>query len=350
MNPEPELPAPPRSPWQRLYGGFHAMRRSWYARRAARLPVPVVSIGNLHWGGTGKTPLTAAVAVALLERGLRPAILSRGYKRRDDRIRIVSNGEGPLLGPAVAGDEPAMLAGQLPGVAVLVGPDRHKVGLHAMQRLEPPPQVFLLDDGFSHLRLFRDVDLLVFPAADPWAGGRLPPSGRLREPVSSVRHADAVLLTDGDDEGVALLRRGLARFGLGGPVFSIRTTVDRPTADGHEELAPGTRVMTVAGISRPQRFAAAVEGLGYEIVESLVFPDHHAFPEASLQEIRRTFAGGPADVILTTSKDWVKVLGRTDLPLLEVRARAEPEPAFWTWFDAVIAPWLVESHEAVSDE
>ncbi|HSL81520.1 MAG TPA: tetraacyldisaccharide 4'-kinase, partial [Thermoanaerobaculia bacterium] len=167
--PFPPAPPPPRSLWQRLYGAAHRARRRYWAGRAARLPRPVVSVGNLHWGGAGKTPLAAAVAAHLRDRpdaGLRVAVLSRGHGRSEPgRVRTVSTGEGPLLGPAAAGDEPVLLAGELPGVAVVVGADRHAAGRHALAHLDPPPDVFVLDDGFSHVRLARDVDLLAFPAA-----------------------------------------------------------------------------------------------------------------------------------------------------------------------------------------
>src|SRR5262245_39413720 len=179
-------PPPPISPWQILYGGAHGLRRRGYRDRARRLPRPVVSVGNLHWGGTGKTPLVAAIAAHLRDRGLAVCILSRGYASRGRGVRVVSTGSGPLLGPRTAGDEPVLLAGELPGVAVVVGPDRWQAGEHALRRLDPRPDLFLLDDGFSHLALARDLDLVAFPAADPFAGGRLFPSGRLREPLAAV--------------------------------------------------------------------------------------------------------------------------------------------------------------------
>jgi tetraacyldisaccharide 4'-kinase len=190
----------PRSPWQLLYGAAHRLRRKWWARRRFHLPRPVISVGNLHWGGSGKTPLTAAIARHLLAAGYRVAVLSRGYGRQDKRTRIVSIGEGPLLGPKLAGDEPVLLAGEVPGAAVVVAPERFRAGRHAMERLDPPPDVFLLDDGFSHLALARDVDLLVFPSSEPLAGARLWPGGRLREPLAAAEHADALLLSGGSQE------------------------------------------------------------------------------------------------------------------------------------------------------
>ena len=162
---------PPHGLWQRIYGGAHRLRYRWYRERARHLPSPVISIGNLHWGGSGKTPLTAAIAEHLRDAGHSVAILSRGYASRGRGVRVASTGSGPLLATADIGDEPALLARELSGVAVVVGPDRHAAGTFAIKRLAPTPSVFVLDDGFSHLALYRDLDLLAFPAADPFAGG-----------------------------------------------------------------------------------------------------------------------------------------------------------------------------------
>lgn len=346
--PLPSPPPPPKSPWQLLYGAAHAARRRYWATRAARLPRPVVSIGNLHWGGAGKTPLTAAVARHLRDRpdgGLRVAILSRGHGRSEPgRVRVVSTGEGPLLGPAAAGDEPVLLAGELPGVAVLVGADRHAAGRHALAHLDPPPDVFVLDDGFSHMRLARDVDLLAFPAADPWAGGRLLPGGRLREPLASAAWADAALLTGpvGPAEArdaVRRLARGLAPYGFRGPAFAAPTRFEAPRwaagggAAAGEPLPPGARVLLVSGVARPESFLRAVRAFDLTVTGELRFRDHHPYPEASLERIRRAFAEQGARAVLTTTKDRVKLHGRLDLPLAELPLLAEPEPAFWDWLD-----------------
>lgn len=326
-----KAPSPPSSPWQLFYGGAHRLRWRWYRERARRLPRPVVSVGNLHWGGSGKTPLTAALAGHLRDRGFAVCILSRGYGGKGEGVRVVSTGEGPLLGPLVAGDEPVLLAGELPGVAVVVGPDRHEAGLHALRRLEPAPDLFLLDDGFSHLRLSRDLDLVAFPAADPFGGGRLFPSGRLREPLAAMTRAHAAILTGTDDVNAAReLAEALRPYGFTGPGFASAT---RP---GAPRLAPGARVFLVTAIARPENFMATVRSQGFDIAGELRFPDHHAYPPASLQRIAEAFRTSGAETVLTTSKDRVKLHGRLDVPLAELPIRAEPEPAFWEWLDGKI--------------
>jgi tetraacyldisaccharide 4'-kinase len=331
-------PSLPSSPWQLFYGGAHRLRRRWYQDRAARLPRPVVSVGNLHWGGSGKTPLVAAVAAHLRDRGLAVCILSRGYASQGRGVRVVSAGEGPLLGPLVAGDEPVLLAGELPGVAVVVGPDRYQAGLQALRRLDPAPGLFLLDDGFSHLRLHRDLDLIAFPAADPFGGGRLFPSGRLREPLASAARAHAAILTgvSETDRHGAELAGALRPHGFKGPGFASRTVPGKVQAvDGSPSL-PGQRVFLVTAIARPENFMASVRSLGYEIVGELRFPDHHRYPPASLARIAEAWRTSGAEAVLTTAKDRVKLHGRLDLPLAELPIRAEPEPAFWEWLNGEI--------------
>jgi len=298
----------------------------------------VVSVGNLHWGGSGKTPLVAAVAAHLRDRGLAVCILSRGYGRRGRGVRVVSAGQGPLLGPLLAGDEPVLLAGELPGVAVVVGPDRHRAGFQALHRLQPVPDIFLLDDGFSHLGLQRDLDLLAFPAADPFGKGRLFPSGRLREPLAAVARAQAVVLTavpELDDAGAALAE-ALRPYGFTGPGFASRTLPGAPRRSDGVELSAGARVFLVTAVARPDAVAQAARSLGLEIAGEMRFPDHHAYPPASLARIQEAWRNSGAEAVLATSKDRVKLLGRLDAPLAELPVRADPEPAFWKWLDGEV--------------
>ena len=328
-------PNPPLSPWQLLYGGAHRLRRRWYRDRARRLPRPVVSVGNLHWGGSGKTPLVAAVAAHLRDRGLAVCVLSRGYASRGRGVRVVSTGEGPLLGPLLAGDEPVLLAGELTGVAVVVGPDRHRAGAHALHRLSPAPDVFLLDDGFSHLGLHRDLDLVAFPAADPFGKGRLLPSGRLREPLAAMARAHAAILTGlrSLDGSGAALAAALRPYGFTGPGFASVTCPGVPRRIGGGDLSPAARVFLVTAVARPDAFAEMARGLGFTIAGELRFPDHYRYPPASLARIADAWQASGAETVLTTAKDRVKLHGRLDAPIAELPIRAEPEPAFWQWLD-----------------
>jgi tetraacyldisaccharide 4'-kinase len=345
-------PPPADSPWQRLYAAAHRLRRRWYRERARRLPLPVICVGNLHWGGGGKTPLVAAVAGHLRQRGLAVCILSRGYGGHGHGVRVVSRGDGPLLAPAEAGDEPVQLAGELPGVAVVVGADRHRAGMEALANLRPAPDLFLLDDGFSHLALHRDLDLLAFPAADPFGGGRLWPSGRLREPLAASARADAALLTGAPAAGGAgaavptpaavaprpgaALAAALRPYGFAGPGFACILRSGAAFLHGPAgivPLAPGSRVLLVSAIARPEQFAATVRELDFAVMDELRFPDHHAYPPASLARIAARAEASGAAAVRVTSKDRVKLLGRLAAPLAELPVAAEPEAAFWSWLD-----------------
>jgi tetraacyldisaccharide 4'-kinase len=330
-------PTPSLSPWQALYGAAHRLRRRWYAVHQRQLPLPVLSVGNLHFGGSGKTPLTAAIAAWLRDRGWRIAILSRGYRSQGRGIRLVSVGHGPLLEPKVAGDEPTLLAEKLPGVAVIVGSDRYAAGVESLQRLQPPPQILVLDDGFSHLRLHRDLDLLAFPGADPFAGGRLLPSGRLREPLSSARHADAVIVTGTEQMALGpALATALRSYGFAGPGFTSDTVV-RPPRLGDSTLQSGCPVLLVTGVARPDRVATSVTRAGFEIARHLAFPDHHDYPTASLGKIEDTWRQVEAVAILTTTKDHVKLAGRIGLPVACMEMDAVPEPEFFAWLNSSLA-------------
>jgi tetraacyldisaccharide 4'-kinase len=303
----------------------------------------VISVGNLHWGGGGKTPLVAAIASHLAAAGRRPVVLSRGWGRRDPgSVRVLRNGDDV----ATSGDEPALLARLLPGVPIVVGADRHAAGLHALEHGTPRPNVAVLDDGFSHLRLRRDVDLLVFPAADPLAGGRLWPGGRLREPLSSVARADAALLTGVDEDtatsqpSASELASALGPHGFRGASFVSRTRTDPArTLDGRP-LAPGAPVLLVAAVARPSSFLETARRQGFSIAGTLFFPDHHPYPDSSLERIAARALSLGVSTVLVTSKDAVKLLGRQPalphLVLGELPVRADPEAAFWTWLEGAL--------------
>jgi tetraacyldisaccharide 4'-kinase len=328
---------PARSPWQLLYGAVLARRRRLAEAHAERLPVPVVSLGNLHWGGGGKTPFTAAVAADLTGRGLSVAIVSRGYRRTSRGPVLVSLGDGPRVAWSAAGDEPYLLAQSLPGVAVAVGERRVEAARLLLRELAHTPDLFLLDDGFSHVALARDIEILLFPAADPFGGSRLAPAGRLREPLGAARLADAVVLTGTPLRDVASagdeLARALAPHGFVGPGFASASTGGPIRAAGGGALAPGTRVVAFAGIARPEAFFRDAERRELDIAARLPFPDHHAYPDESIARIEGAFRRHRAEALLTTAKDALKLQGRLKPAPAVLPLVARPEPAFWEWFD-----------------
>lgn len=339
MSLDLQAPAPPHSPWQRIYGAAHRWRFRYWQRRRQHLPRPVISIGNLHWGGSGKTPLTAVLAAHLRDRGLQVTILSRGYRRKGGGICVVSRGQGPCVDAATGGDEPVLLADLLPGVSVVVDGDRHRAGCHALEVLRPTPDIFVLDDGFSHLKLARDLDLLVFPASDPFGGGRLAPAGRLREPLASAARADAVLLSGSDaPEDGQRLAAALAEYGFAGPGFTVARQLRRPqTTLGGVPLEGRVPALVVSAIARPEIFVEGVRQCDFEVVDGLAFADHHSYDTASLRKIRQAFEASGAEVVVMTDKDRVKLAGRLDFPLVALPLHAVPEPLFFPWLDRKLA-------------
>lgn len=309
----------------------------------------MISVGNLHWGGGGKTPLTRALALHLRDAGERVTILSRGYGRRSRGPLIVSRGEAACVPVEDSGDEAALLASDL-GVRVVVAERRLEGGRLAEQSFDT--DVFLLDDGFSHVDLARDIDLLAFPAADPWAGSRLLPSGRLREPLAFAELADAVVLTgaerdddnpaqanDGTSRRLEELRSGLELHGYRGPAFA---SLSEPTLVAER---PPKKVLLVSGVARPESVRQTADRLagihGFTVVSELRFRDHEAYPERRLDEIRRELTGCGADTVLVTEKDRVKLAARLELgpeaQLGEIRLTAQPPRAFFDWLDQRLA-------------
>ncbi len=266
----------------------------------------------------------------LLDAGHRPAILSRGYGRRTaTRLTVVSNGRGDLAGLDESGDEPLMLARALPGAIVVVGASRYACGLEA-ERLGAT--VHVLDDGFQHVQLARDVDLLLLDEDD--LGDRPLPAGRLRERLSTAAVADALLVTAGYDSAV---RRVADTVGATS-AFRVTRVIGAPrvVASGESVVVPtGARVFGVAGIARPGRFFAELEGAGWRVVGSLAFRDHHRFTARDVERIAGAARTAAAAIVLTTEKDAVRLSQRAldDLPCAYVPlvVGVEPEDAFRAW-------------------
>jgi tetraacyldisaccharide 4'-kinase len=319
-----------------LYGAVAGWRRARYARDPAsrrRLTRPVISVGNLGVGGSGKTPVVQYLARWLRSVGERPAILTRGYARRtpQDGVTVVSDGEGVLAALDIAGDEPLMLARALPGVPVLVGADRYLSGRLAERRLGAT--VHILDDGFQHLQLARDVDLLLVSEED--LDDRPIPAGRLRETLAAATAADAALVNAGYDTAAERIGRALRLS----TVFRVTRSIAPPRAivAPHESIVvpPASRVFVVAGIARPDRFIADVASAGWEVAGTMTFRDHYHFTATDLQRIIAAATGARSSIVLTTEKDAVRLasLDLKDTPIawLPLVVGIEPEDRFRTW-------------------
>jgi tetraacyldisaccharide 4'-kinase len=312
--------------------------------RGRKLPAFVVSLGNLTIGGTGKTPIALWLAKHLNEEGWKAAILSRGYGRKKDSVSPVPS-EGPTLSLVERfGDEPVLMARKMPATPVWVGRDRFRSGEAAIQ--ERQAQILILDDGFQHLSLKRNLDLLLLDAHDPFGNGALIPLGPLREPIASISRADAVLLTRADDperswrtrrylkekfpgKAIYSCRHRLAglRQGLAGPVLSREYFQNKPA-------------VAFAGIARPEAFFGSLQRWGVRLSRCLGFPDHAPFGNAERALLMTAVREANAHFLITTEKDYVRL--PAELQSIVVTAElavdfGEEEDAFLQFLEAKIA-------------
>lgn len=275
-----------------LYAAGWALRAAGFllgAEPVRRLKWPVVSVGNLSAGGTGKTPFTIALAKLLVSEGLQVDVLSRGYGRRGDvAARVDGDGTADEFG-----DEPLLIAASS-GVPVYVAAKRYEAGAMAeRESAEAHRAVHLLDDGFQHRQLARDVDIVLVNSED--LADCLLPAGNLREPVSALGRA-TVFATPVEDEAVVARLREL---GLTQPVWRFRREMSVPRVDGP--------VLAFCGIARPEQFFAGIERAGVTIAERRVFRDHHRFRAADLDLLKSTADRSGARALLTTEKDKVRI-------------------------------------------
>ena len=334
------------NPLGAVYGRVAGLRRQWYARHPERrrtLAVPVISVGNLVVGGSGKTPVTAALAQLLLDAGERPAILSRGYRRRTraDDVVVVSDGGRLLASVHESGDEPQMLARILEGVPVVVCARRYRAGEVAVSRFGAT--VALLDDGFQHLELARDVDLLIVSPGD--LDEQVLPAGSLRESLDAGGMADAVLVPAARDEAQRISTvLGVERaFAIEPRYEAVRVVTgespvsplaQRPPTPESRAPSPGSRVVVVSGIARPERFFGAVRALGWDVAEQMAFPDHHWFDERDVARVENAAKACGATAVITTEKDAVRLadVNRTmTWVYVPQRVTLTPEEQFRVW-------------------
>jgi tetraacyldisaccharide 4'-kinase len=320
--------------------------RDWLYRRGvlrSRAVAPVVvSIGNLTVGGTGKTPATELAALTLASLGRRPAIVSRGYRRRSRGVQIVADTASIRLDPEDAGDEPFLLARRLPGVPVIVGANRHEAACVAVERFGV--NAIVLDDGFQHRTLEKDLEIVMVRADEPWGNGRLLPSGPLREPLAALVRADLVVATgvtrDADADAVRL---GVARHAARVPVLAAVYTPAECWRAGRMEPLPlarlaGLRVLAFSGVGSPAGFERTLTQLGAILDDVVVFDDHHWYSGADLDDLAARAARRGVDALVTTEKDWVRLraLPLPARPLYVVSIRLDlvtGEPAWRSAFE-----------------
>lgn len=323
----------------------------------------MISVGNLVVGGSGKTPAVAALATLLADSGERPVILSRGYgrRRRTADVVIVSDGAGAIAPVEESGDEPQMLARMLPRIPVVVASRRYDAGLTAEAQLSPT--VLLLDDGFQHLDLARDIDLLLMSPDD--LHEQVLPGGRLRERLTAAGDADALVVAGTEDDARRLASAtGVSRtFTLvahvAGPV-PVRGRQVWPSAAAGAGAAAATSdagpagdslrrlpVAAVAGIARPERFITALKNAGWNVADQHLFRDHHWFDARDIERVEREASSRGAQAIVTTEKDAVRLAALTlSMPwyYLPLRVSIAPAEDFGQWLRQRLAAARSDRH------
>jgi tetraacyldisaccharide 4'-kinase len=294
------------------YRGLVETRGWLYERgvlRARALACPVVSIGNLTVGGTGKTPAVELAVRTLSELGHRPGVVSRGYGRKSRGVHVVADTASIRLEPDEAGDEPFLLARRLPGVPVVVGADRWEA---ARSALAAGATAIVLDDGFQQRTLATSLEIVMARARRPWGNGRLLPAGPLREPLGALARSDLVVATGAASAPSGEVQAAVARHAPHVPVLAA--TLEPVACFEARRLDPvplerlaGARVVPFAGIAVPDAFATTLSSL--RVTGDLVaFPDHHWYTRSDLDRLVARAAG--ADALVTTEKDWVRLRGR----------------------------------------
>ncbi|SPD76504.1 Tetraacyldisaccharide 4'-kinase [uncultured Desulfobacterium sp.] len=278
--------------------------------RKRSLPGTVISIGNLTVGGTGKTPAVAMVSRWAKEKGFNVAILSRGYGGvYKGKVLEVSDGKSIKAGPRQAGDEPYLLAKRLPGVPLVISKMRYLAGLFAHEKFGS--DFFILDDGFQHIALKRDLDVVLIDAVNPFGNGHLLPWGPLREPVNHLVRADVFIITRAVSPSSTELARGIEKF----PSTPVFFADHRPseivfpcTSNVFEaSFIKGKKILAFAGIANPRLFRETLIRLGADVVFFKGFKDHYQFKREDLSSLIREKEGSKAQYMITTEKDWMRI-------------------------------------------
>jgi tetraacyldisaccharide 4'-kinase len=328
--------------------------------RGNTLGCQVISVGNLTVGGTGKTPVVEVFARNLQEQGRKVAILSRGYKSKEmtfrekmiQRIttgkietppRVVSDGKRLLLDSWSAGDEPFMLASNLPEVAVVVDKDRVKAGKYAIKELGC--DTLILDDGFQYLKLGHRLDIALVDRTNPFGYGHLLPRGLLREPKRNIKRAGFIFITKCGEKGEPELKEQLRKLNPVAEISECRHAAKYLKDVFGEETYPlenlkGMKIAAVSAIAVPESFESALESFGAEIVYTRRFADHHRFTQQEIINTINWSIKHGADAILTTEKDAVRFpfVDRRDIPVIYMRVEIEMlsgEEEFMNWISRI---------------
>lgn len=310
------------APLSALYGAVTRTRLALYRSgllTTHHIGVPVISVGNITTGGTGKTPFVSWLARRLAAKGHRVCILTRGYGRADStRQVVVSDSQNLFADVSQGGDEPRLLAETLIGLsAVISNADRVSAANWAIEHLKS--DIFILDDAFQHLAIARDLNFVTIDSTNPWGGRLLLPRGRLREPMNGLSRADAIVLTSTNRASdIEMLRAESERLSNGRPVILSQTRTTRVirlssdlTADERQGVGelPREPVLAFCALGNPASFFAHVVGDGHELVKTESFHDHHVYTQSDVDDLSRIAKTHGAQSMVTTAKDAVKLRG-----------------------------------------
>ena len=319
----------------KVYGGAVKLRRNFYKKavfKSKRLPCSIISIGNITVGGTGKTPMTIYIAKVIKQLGYNVVVISRGYKGKAEKIGgIVSDGKVLLMTPENAGDEPYMMAKRLKDVPVIVGKNRLKAGRQAISKFNP--DVIVLDDGFQHLKLQRDLDLVLLDYRNPFGNGHLLPRGVMREPASAILNANVIILTRSDavnENEMSSPLKKLRFYERNKPVYRtfhhpfvykiingekiIFEKNIKEILRQNSESIKGRTVFAFSGLADNHDFQQTVKSLRCNLSGHMEFPDHHPYSEKDLKDISAAAKKSMSECLITTEKDYVRMAHKIDWP------------------------------------
>jgi len=307
-----------------FYGVIVRIRNALYGLRIfkqKRLQCKVISIGNIAVGGTGKTPMTICLAEKLTTLGYKVVVISRGYKGKfEKKGGIISNGKEMLTGPDFSGDEPFLMAAKLKNIPVVVGQNRYDAGLLAIKNFSP--DVIILDDAFQHIKLFRDIDLLLLDSRRPFGNFHLIPRGILREPAASIKRADSLILTKSSIDDTEIpneiksISRGYQVFIAYNTYYYYKINKDdkiewtasfnNESSNNYSSLA-GKKAVVFSGIAWNEDFRKTVEDFKCNVLNFFGFPDHYRYSDNDMENIMLSVKNLGAEIVITTEKDYARM-------------------------------------------
>ncbi|MCJ7509140.1 MAG: tetraacyldisaccharide 4'-kinase [candidate division Zixibacteria bacterium] len=317
----------------RLYYFVIRIRKFFYGIgifKRYKLNAKVISVGNITWGGTGKTSFVSFLVKELTERNQKIAILIRGYKRKEKKMITITSNTKDLDWRKV-GDEACLLATQLDSIPIIVSKNRVKSGKEAIDKYSP--DFLILDDGFQHLKLMRDLDIVMIDASDPFGNGKLLPAGKLREPIGNIKRADILVLNRADkayNNKMGLINK-LREYNSIAPVIETKYMVEKIYNLENEgkiilpSQVKDKKILGFCGIGNAQSFKQTLEDLGVNLLKFIVFPDHYAYKDKDIKEIEREALNRKANFVLTTEKDKIRLISlpNSKVPIYIVKIKLE---------------------------